>query len=150
MKPMLTFLLLTSFYTFCNAQTPQDMVKKFFEIYKQGDTDKALDYIFSNNPYMKEESSIENLEDVKRQVKKASSQIGKFFGADLLATKSAGPNVLMLTYIARHDRQPLIFSLMFYRPDKTWQMQNFKFGSALDEELEEASKTYRLKENIPN
>jgi len=146
---MITILLLTSFSTYCYSQeTPQEIAKKFFEVYSQGDTDKALDYIFSNNQWMKEAS--EQLDDVKRQVKKAVSQIGKYYGADLLATKSAGPNVMMLTYVVRHDRQPLLFSLMFYKPEKKWQMQNFKFGSAFDEELEEASKSYRLKDNYGN
>ena len=149
MKTMITILLLTSFSTYCYSQeTPQEIAKKFFEVYSQGDTDKALDYIFSNNQWMKEAS--EQLDDVKRQVKKAVSQIGKYYGADLLATKSAGPNVMMLTYVVRHDRQPLLFSLMFYKPEKKWQMQNFKFGSAFDEELEEASKSYRLKDNYGN
>lgn len=53
----------------------------------------------------------------------------------------------MVTYLVRDDRQPLVFNIMYYRPGDKWQMQDFKYGNSIDDELEEASKAYRLKEN---
>ncbi len=53
----------------------------------------------------------------------------------------------MLTYLIRHDREPLVFNFMFYKPNNEWHIQNFKFGNSIDDELEEASKAYRLNEN---
>jgi hypothetical protein len=114
-------------------------------MYKTGDSDKAIDYLFSSSPFKSDIT--EAIEEVKRKLKKAATQIGTFYGADLLATKTAGPNIIMLTYIVRHEREPLVFNIMFYKPSDKWQMQNFKFGNAIDDELEEASKAYRIKEN---
>jgi hypothetical protein len=126
--------------------TPQEISNKFFATYKLGDTDKAIEYLFSNTPYAKDISDA--IEDVKRQLKKTAGQIGKFYGADLLTSKTAGRNLIMLTYLVRHDREPLVFNIMFYKPNEKWQMQNFKYGNSIDDELEEASKAYRLKENF--
>ncbi|MBC7721204.1 MAG: hypothetical protein H7068_04220 [Pedobacter sp.] len=126
--------------------TPQDITRKFFALYKGGDSDKAIDYLFSSNPYSKDIA--EGIEDVKRQLKKLVGQIGNYYESDLLATKTAGANVIMYTFLVRHDKQPLTFSIMFYKPNEKWQMQNFKYQNNTSEELEEASKFYRLKENF--
>ncbi len=126
--------------------TPQDMTRKFFALYKVGDSDKAIDYLFSSNPYSKDIA--EGIEDVKRQLKKLLEQIGNYYESDLLTTKTAGANVIMYTFLVRHDKQPLTFSIMFYKPNEKWQMQNFKYQNNTFEELEEASKFYRLKENF--
>lgn len=146
---MRTALLLICFVSItisCLSQTtPREISARFFEVYKQDGTDKALDYLFSNTSYAKEIS--EGIEDVKRQLKKSTGLLGKYYGVDLLTTKTAGPNIIMLTFLVRHDREPLVFNLMFYKPNDKWQMQNFKYGSSIDDELEEASKAYRLQEN---
>lgn len=147
MRVTLAILIMTLFSTVSFGQTkPEEISKKFFDTYKLGDTDKAIDYLFSNSPYAADVT--ESIDDVKRQLKKTAVQIGKFYGADLLASKTAGPNVLMLTYLVRHDRQPMVFNIMYYKPNDKWQMQDFKFGNTIDDELEEASKAFRLKENL--
>lgn len=146
MKTFLLFIFSIIITVSCLSQTtPRDISAKFFEIYKQEGSDKALDYLFSNTSYAT--LITEGIEDTKRQLKKSVGLIGKFHGVDLLTTKTAGPNLTMLTFLVRHDREPLVFNLMFYKPNNKWQMQNFKYGNSIDDELEEASKAYRLQEN---
>ena len=147
MRVILTLLFLINSSVISFAQTtPQDISNKFFATYKGGDTDKAVDYLFSNTLYAKDIA--EGIDDLKRQLKKTTGQTGKFQGADLIATKTAGPNLIMFTYLVRHDREPLVFNIMFYKPNDKWQMQNFKYGNSIDDELEEASKAFRFKENL--
>jgi len=142
---LILFSLIISSNIALSQSTPQDISTRFFVLYKMGDSDKAIDYLFSSSPFKSDIT--EAIEEVKRKLKKVVTQIGPFYGADLLATKTAGANITMLTYIVRHDREPLVFNIMFYKPNDKWQMQNFKFGNAIDDELEEASKAYRIKEN---
>jgi hypothetical protein len=147
MRIILALLLLLSLTNISLAQsTPGEITNKFFAIYKQGSSDKALDYLFSNTPYAKDIE--EGIDDVKRQLKKQYELIGTYNGTDLLSTKTAGPNVIMYTYMVRHNKEPLTFNIMFYRPNDKWQMQSFKYHNNTSEELEEASKAYRLKENF--
>jgi hypothetical protein len=147
MKPLFAFLSLAFFIGTCYAQDqPQDINKKFFELYKLKNSDDAMDYLFSNTSYV--ENIKEGIDDVKRQLKKQISQIGLYYGADLLSTKTAGPNIVLYTYLVRHAMQPLTFYIMFYKPNDKWQMQSFKFDNSISDDLEEASKLYRSKENF--
>jgi hypothetical protein len=50
--------------------------------------------------------------------------------------------------MVRYDRQPVRFSILFYKPNNQWGLQNFSYDDNLDEELKESSKAYRLKENL--
>ena len=143
---LLTFLFLIPFTELYSQVSPQEMTRRFFDVYKQGDTDKAIDYLFSNSPYVKDIQ--EGLEDIKRKLKKSIGQAGQYYGADLLISRTAGSNLIMFTYLVRHDREPFVFNIMFYKPNGKWQMQNFKYGNSIDDELEEASKAYRMKENF--
>lgn len=146
MKQILILISLIALTKISFSQsTPQDISTRFFVLYKTGDSDKAMDYLFSSSPFLSDIT--ESIEEVKRKLKKAVSQIGDFHDADLLTTKTAGKNIVMLTYLVRHNREPLVFNIMFYKPNDKWQMQNFKFGNSIDDELEEASKAYRMKEN---
>ncbi len=146
MKVFLTALLLLLLFNKANSQsTPQEITNKFFATYKLGDTDKAIDFLFSYSPYAKDIA--EGINEVKQKLKGSAPLLGRFHGADLFATKTIGQNLVMLSYLVRHQREPLVFNIMFYKPADKWQMQNFKYGSSLDDELEEASKAFRLKEN---
>src|SRR5690349_14666219 len=99
-RNLLIILLFFAFTQVYSQSTPLEISKKFFDIYARQDSDKALDYLFSNSPYSKDIE--EGIEDVKRQLKKTVGQEGKFYGADLLMSRTAGPNVMMLTYLVRH------------------------------------------------
>jgi hypothetical protein len=139
------FIVLFFIIPFTNSfsqSTPLEMTKKFFDLYKQGDSDKALDYLFSNSTdvnYSKEST--------KWELKKKLEAVGKYYGADLLFTKTAGPNIVMFTYAVRHQAAPLTVRIMYYKPNDIWQMQTFKFNDKIAEELEEASKANRTRDN---
>lgn len=147
MKCFLAVIILLFSYNISNAQSsPEQIIDKFFDVYKKEDSSKAIDYLFSNNQFSVEIA--DGLDDVKRQLKKQIDADGKFYGRDLLSKRSAGPNLIMYTYIVRHAREPLTFNIMFYKASDKWQLQNFKFHNNTDDELEEASKAYRLVENF--
>jgi hypothetical protein len=144
MKRMIATVALSLIISLSFGQsTPVEMTKKFFDIYKQGDTDKALDYLYSNaiDVYL-------NQETIKWQIKKKLEVIGKYYGNELLTKKTAGPNTVMFTYIVRHHVEPLTFRITYYKADETWTMLSFRFSDKIVDELEEASKPYRIKENI--
>lgn len=147
MKKTLTLLALFFIYNNANAQTnPQEIIDKFFNVYKQKSPLEAVDYIFSTSPFSKDVS--EGVDDLKRQLKKQIDADGKFYGVDVLSKAKAGPNFIIFSYLVRHEREPLTFDFIFYKPNDKWQLQNFKFHNKTDEELEEAVKVLYKKENI--
>lgn len=56
---------------------------------------------------------------------------GKLNDYEIYDNYSIGSNVLILTYLTRHDVQPLRWRFIFYRPDKTWQLNNMGFDDVL-------------------
>ena len=86
MKILFSLILLFCYINNSQAQSqPEEIVKKFFDLYKLNNSDQALDYLFSNTAYA--EDIKDGIEDVKRQLKKQIGQIGLYYGEDLLSKK---------------------------------------------------------------
>jgi len=56
---------------------------------------------------------------------------GKMKDYEIYDNYSIGSNVLILTYLARHDIQPLRWRFIYYRADKTWHLINMGFDDFL-------------------
>ena len=143
---ILFFISLTSLSATAQNK-PQDIIDEFFKTYKEKGSDEALDYIFSTNNWM--DDTQKGVEDLKYKLKRTISLIGDYYGHESIVTRTVKDRLQLHTFIVKYDRQPLRFSILFYKPNDTWRLQNFKFDDNLDEELEEASKAYRLEENLP-
>ncbi len=61
---------------------------------------------------------------------------GKMNDYEIFDNYSVGSNVLVLTYLTRHDIQPLRWRFIYYRADKTWQLNNMGFDDFLLEMLD--------------
>jgi hypothetical protein len=139
MKPILiSCLSILIAYSSYGQKNPEDIASNFFNIYKKDSVDKAMDYLFSTNKYSTD--SQDGIDNLKNSLKKTTPQLGKFLGYELIVKKTAGHDVMLLTFIVKHERLPLTFIILFYKPANDWQVQNFKFDDKIDEELEESSK----------
>jgi hypothetical protein len=56
---------------------------------------------------------------------------GKLNDYEIFDNYSVGSNVVVLTYLSRHDVQPLRWRFIFYRADKTWGLINMGFDDVL-------------------
>lgn len=56
---------------------------------------------------------------------------GKFNDYEIFDNYSIGSNVLVLTYLSRHDIQPLRWRFIYYRPEKNWILINMGFDDVL-------------------
>jgi len=124
--------------------TPQQIIETFFDLYINQNPTEAIDYIFSTNPWM--EQSKHQIENVKSTLNSTLEIIGDYAGHSLITKNNIDSYLTLYTFMVRYDRQPLRFTMLFYRPINEWRLQNFSFDDKLDEELEEASKLYRRKE----
>lgn len=126
-------------------KSPDDLIKEFFELIKSNKADKAVEYIFSTNPWMKGADGVkQSMEDIK----KYTSQLGEFYGQEKLSKATAGSNIVAFSYLGKFSRQPLRFVFTFYKPKDQWQIYYFKYDDAIADELLEAIAVYRLGENL--
>ena len=56
---------------------------------------------------------------------------GKLNDYEIFDNYSVGSNVLVLTYLTRHDIQPLRWRFIYYRADKSWMLINMGFDDVL-------------------
>lgn len=145
-----TTLFISLIFTTCFTKTfgqtkTQEITDKFFSIYSK-DPAKAVDYCFSTNKWM--DRKLEAITDLKNKLKNLIELCGDYYGYELLSEKTAGQNIKMVTFILKYDREPIRFSFFFYKPKDKWQLNNFSYDEDIDKDLEEATKAYRLKENI--
>jgi hypothetical protein len=114
----------------------EPIVKKFFEIFKTGDTNKAVDYVFSTSNYINKDSVIQ----VKNQMMNMKSLVGSYHGFELINSKKIGKSLISITYLVKYERQPIRFRFTFYKPRDEWMILSFAFDDNLDTELEESTK----------
>jgi hypothetical protein len=141
--------LLIQFFLFTltesHAQkTPKEITDKFFSLYEK-DPVKAVEYVFSTNKWF--DKNQEGVTGLITKLKNTIDLCGEYFGYELLSEKSAGQRIKMMTFVVRYDRQPIRFSIFLYKPNDIWRVNNFSFDESIDDDLKEAVKAYRLKEN---
>ncbi len=159
MKPLL-FILLISILG-CNSSSSQSQTKleqptmqqlnvtvavnyidTFFKKYKQEGTAKAIDYIFSFNPSL---VNVSQLTDLKSKLDSTRNLLGNFDSQELITQKSISNSLVLFSYLVKHEKQPIRFTFIFYKPKNDWTLYKFKFDDQADTELEEASKIYFIK-----
>ncbi len=134
MKPIIFFMLLTLLSVpVLKAQdsTYQAVVEKFFTLYKDSGPEKAIDFIFSTNPYL--DPSSEQVSTIKLKLTTAVAVIGDYYGYDAVVVKELGPSFTIGTYMLRYKRQPLFFTFVMYKPDRYWQIQTLRFDDKTDQ-----------------
>jgi len=104
------------------------MIDKFFKQLKAGDYPGAYDNFLAGSPMgtQTEKKSI-----FVSKTEEAFGIYGEFNDYELFDNYTIGSNVYILTYLTRHEKQPLRWRFVFYRPDKTWRVINMGFDDVL-------------------
>jgi len=146
MKKLFLITLVCCSFTGFAQNDPQKMIDEFFNRYKSKSPTDAVDYIFSTNKWMV--NSKDQIENIKFKLNGSLKLLGDYYGYDLIAKKTVGDHLSLYAFMVRYDRQPLRFSFFFYRANDQWSLYNFSYDDSIDEDLKEAAKAYRLKENV--
>jgi|GEM_PF-400663 ABC-type amino acid transport substrate-binding protein len=130
-KLIFALVLMTSAVTMlAQESTYQGVIDHFFTTYKNDGPEKAIDYIFSTNPYL--ESNTEQVTTIKLKLATAVAVIGDYYGFDPVIVKELGPSMTVGTYMVRYKRQPIFFTFILYKPDKIWQIQTLRFDDKIE------------------
>ncbi|MEM6642332.1 MAG: hypothetical protein AAF616_05090 [Bacteroidota bacterium] len=125
------------------AQTdlvPEDLTKKFFETYAQ-DPALAISDAFKTTKWVDENG--DGVLSMISQLEGTIALVGDYLGYELLKEKKVGSRFVMYAYLVYYERQPLRFTLTFYKSGEKWMYFNVKYDDSMDEEVEEAMKVYR-------
>ncbi len=124
---------------------PERLVEAFYLNYEK-DLSESLKSILKTNPDL---ISDENYQTILRSIKEGQSKAGKYFGHEKILSRHIGKSVILLSYLAKHQKFPIRYTFTFYKPNNDWLLYDFKFDSDIMKELEKssqlefASETYR-------
>ena len=142
---IIMLLLLTTFFASCKTnpdKQAEEKVKKFFVEYETIGVIKAVDNLYSDN---KLKNSIDSaLTNIKNQLSRIETQVGRYNGYNFITRKKAGDSFLQLSYIVKYESVPVRFSFQFYKPKNEWTIYNFKFDTDISDEVEKAANLYFL------
>ncbi|PKP02772.1 MAG: hypothetical protein CVU11_10680 [Bacteroidetes bacterium HGW-Bacteroidetes-6] len=131
-KIAIVIFILVAFISTGKAQetTYQGVVEKFFSLYSEKGPEKAIDYIFSTNPFL--DPSSDQVTAIKLKLATAVAVIGDYSGYDPIIIKEFGSSMAIATYMVKYKRQPLFFTFVLYKPDKFWQIQTLRFDDKIE------------------
>jgi hypothetical protein len=118
------------------------IVNTFFQKYKVEGSSPAIDYIFSTNPLLTDKSQ---LDGVKSKLDSTRKVIGAYYGNSLITRKNVSSDLILLTYLVKHERQPIRFSFIFYKAINNWTLFKFQYDDDVISELEDSGKIYFIK-----
>jgi hypothetical protein len=103
-------------------------IAKFFNTLKTGDYANAYETFLGSSPLGEQK---EKMSVFISKTQEAFGIYGALNDYEIFDNYSIGTNVMVLTYLTRHQAQPLRWRFIFYRPDKTWRVINMGFDDVL-------------------
>lgn len=134
----LTTIVLTPVPAGAQDAAYADTVERFFALVQAGQTDEAVEFLYSSNPWM--QRSADAVEQVRAQLGSLPSLVGQLQNVEKLQTKTLGSRFVYLSYLVAYERQPIRFIFEFYRPSEQWITFGFSFDQDLDDDVEAAAK----------
>jgi hypothetical protein len=103
-------------------------IDRFFKTLKNGDYTAAYETFLAGSRLgaQKDKMSV-----FISRTQEAFGIYGGLHDDEIFDNYSIGSNVLVLTYLSRHDMQPLRWRFIYYRADKTWTLINMGFDDVL-------------------
>ena len=103
-------------------------IDKFFKTLKAGDYPVAYETFLAGTRLGAQK---EKMSAFISKTEEVFGIYGKLNDYEIYDNYNVGSNVMVLTYLSRHDIQPLRWRFIFYRPDKTWGLINMGFDDVL-------------------
>jgi len=125
------FSIIKANVIYSQDSTYKHLPDTFFTIMKQKGTDASIDYIFATNKYLR--LKITNNLKIKNELNNVVKLLGKYYNVELVKVEKIAPSYVKLFYLAKYDRQPLLFIFTMYKPNDKWRIQQLKFSEKISD-----------------
>ncbi len=119
---------------YAQENTYKALPDSFFTVMSTKGTDAAIDYIFRTNKYLR--LKLANNLKIKNELKNVVKLLGQYYETEFIKSETLAPSYVKLFYLAKYDRQPLLFIFTMYKPEKHWRIQQLKFTEKVTDFLE--------------
>lgn len=132
------YLLLILSIVSCNEgkqnQSCEPFFNGFFNLYDKEGVKGSLNYAYSTNRWILNDHPTETM-DVITKLEDFTNNLGKYSGYKLLKEQVINDHYLARSYMILYERQPVRFTFVLYRSEKTWQLQSFQYDVGTSDEV---------------
>lgn len=115
-------------------QAADDIMKGFFNILEQQGSDDALEYLF--NLLHNAEKKKSDMETSKTKLGDIGDLNGPIHGYEEIRKKELGESYKVYHYLVKYHKQPYLFEVSLYKPEKEWKILAFDITDNLDKDLD--------------
>jgi hypothetical protein len=112
------------------AAAPKAMAEVFLATVQQGEIDAAIDTLIANSPML--QLKPQEIAVLKNQTRSMLPLYGSMLGYEKVKEEMVGTSIVSLVFLARYDKHPIAWRLIFYRPKDQWYVSAFKWSDAFE------------------
>ena len=105
----------------------ESLVEGFFARVAEGKPGDAVNLLYDTSPYAKRFP--DQIEQLRRQFINSTDLLNAYYTYEVILEKNLADRWVYMWVLGVYDRAPVFFEFTFYKPEKTWRLQNFRFGS---------------------
>ena len=132
---ILTILIITSSNILKAQTTTEEFFNEFFTLYEKS-PEEAISILSRDFDLAYKQS----FEFSKKKYLSNISQAGALNGYEKIMERSVGNSLKLVSYLLKYEKEPVRFTIIFYKPKDRWVIRRFQFDTDLKEELMESRK----------
>ena len=114
----------------------QEILVKFFDLYKAKGYEYALKYAFETNKWIKSEGT--EMLNVSLALGKMVQPLGEYLGSEEIRSKTISSRLRIVSYFVYYQREPVRFTFELYKNATGWEIWDLQFDTDFDAEVMDA------------
>lgn len=112
--------------------------RDFFDRFEKKGTNSAIDFLFKKSDEL--DPSI-----IKAKLDTAAAVFGQYTGVEKITEKGISNALILTSFLVKYEKQPLRFTIIYYKPKNDWILYKFQIDEATLSELEGSAKLFMFK-----
>jgi hypothetical protein len=101
-------------------ESPESISSVFFQKLEQSGSVDAVDYIYSTNPYIMDDTA--RINKTRNEFKSLEKTRGNYCGYELISKEETSASFITYSYLVKYEKAPLIVDIFYYKPKQLWQV----------------------------
>ena len=116
----------------------QELINRFFELYRTKGYEDAVKYTLSTNKWYPAKG--DEMDDLIVKLEKEVKVMGKYLGHEQIRSRRLGQRFRIVSYLIYYQRDPIRFTFELYKNDRGWEISDFVFDTNFEAEIEASMK----------
>ncbi|CAN5122191.1 hypothetical protein BH09BAC3_BH09BAC3_29900 [soil metagenome] len=121
-----------------SSDNGQELLDRFFDLYKNKGYDMALKYALITNKWISPTGN--EMDNIIIKLEKEIKNMGDYLGYEELKSNKIGSRYRIVSYLVYYQRDPVRFTFALYKSGDGWEITDCQYDFKFDKEIEESIK----------